>query len=122
MGKKILIVDDSKFMRFRLKACLHQAGLDTVEAKNGKEGLEQIPLETPDLIISDVNMPVMDGPEFIRNVFRLYPDIPIIVLTANPDRELKFDFMSFNVRAFISKLHPIEKIADRVIQVLDRTG
>ena len=66
---KVLIVDDSKAMRFMIKRILRQldAGpMDTVEAENGKQALEVAELEAPDLILSDWNMPEMNGIDFLR--------------------------------------------------------
>lgn len=66
---KILIVDDSKAMRMIIKRILRQTEIgdhSTVEAENGQAGLEQLENEHPDLVISDWNMPEMDGIEFLR--------------------------------------------------------
>ena len=119
MSKRILIVDDSKFMRSRLKKCLVAAGYEVDEAENGLVGLETAKMVTPDLVVSDVNMPVMEGPELVKGLSEYNPNIPIVILTANPDRDLKFDVMDYNVRAFLSKLHKIEKIAERIKSILD---
>ena len=68
---KILIVDDSKAMRMIIKRILRQTEIgdhSTVEAENGREGLKQLENENPDLVISDWNMPEMDGIEFLKTV------------------------------------------------------
>ncbi len=122
MGKKILLVDDSKFMRTRVKKHLIESGCEIAEAKDGQEGLEAVQLSRPDLVVSDVNMPIMDGPEFVKRLFELDPTIPVIMLTANPDRDLKFAVMDYNVKAFMSKLHTVDKLAAKIIQVLERIG
>ena len=68
---KILIVDDSKAMRMIVKRILRQTDIgkhSTVEAENGQEGLKQVEAEKPDLVISDWNMPEMNGLEFLKAV------------------------------------------------------
>jgi len=66
---KILIVDDSRAMRMIVRRALRQAGFgehDMVEASDGKEGLAAVGTETPDVILSDWNMPNMTGLEFLK--------------------------------------------------------
>lgn len=68
---KILIVDDSRAMRLIVKRILRQTDIgdhSTVEAENGQEGLKQVEAENPDLVISDWNMPEMNGIEFLAAV------------------------------------------------------
>lgn len=68
---KILIVDDSRAMRMIVKRILRQTDIGdhkTVEAENGKEALKQVEDQKPDLIISDWNMPEMNGLEFLKAV------------------------------------------------------
>lgn len=83
-GKKILVVDDEKKIRELLQLRLSSAGYQVIEAQHGEEGVEQAKKHLPDLILMDVMMPRMDGPEAVR---RLEEDpktekIPIIFLTA----------------------------------------
>jgi len=122
MGKMVLLVDDSKFMRTRVKKHLLEAGCEITEAKDGQDGLDSVRNGRPDLVVSDVNMPIMEGPEFVKHLFELDPTIPVIMLTANPDRDLKFAVMDYNVKAFVSKLHPVDKLAAKILQVLERVG
>ena len=60
-GKKVLVVDDEKFVRELIKIKLGRTGLEVVEATNGLEGLEKAQLEHPDIILMDVMMPKMNG-------------------------------------------------------------
>lgn len=81
--KKILIVDDSMSVRSHMRKVLVAADFSVSEAANGKRGLEMACRETFDLLIVDVNMPVMNGVEMIAEIRRVddYVSTPILVLT-----------------------------------------
>ncbi len=81
--RTVLVVDDSVSMRRMVVFTLKQGGFDTVEAEHGKEALDKLAGKTVDLVITDLNMPVMDGITFIKNA-RLLPGMkskPILMLT-----------------------------------------
>ena len=81
---KVLVVDDSAFMRNIITKVIESTpGLLAVgKAMNGKFALEKIPLVTPDIIILDIEMPEMNGIEFLKERKRLNIDIPVIVLSS----------------------------------------
>jgi len=86
MSKTILIVDDSATMIMSLKAALEMHGFKVETASNGKEALDKIKSGLkPALIITDLNMPVMDGMEFIKNVRPILKFIPILILTTESE-------------------------------------
>src|SRR5437763_185708 len=83
MSRKVLVVDDSQTMRDLLSLTLKEAGFQVVEGGNGKEGLDRLGAGKVDLIISDVNMPVMDGITFVQQL-RMLPSskcTPVLMLT-----------------------------------------
>jgi two-component system, chemotaxis family, chemotaxis protein CheY len=83
MPKKILIIDDSTVMRMTVSSILKEAGYDVIEADNGQVALDRASEVTVDLMVCDVNMPVMDGLTFARMVKEMpqYKFAPIIMLT-----------------------------------------
>ncbi|MEO0293528.1 MAG: response regulator [candidate division WOR-3 bacterium] len=81
----ILVVEDNKALRMILKKALQRAGYEVRVAENGEEGLKVLNEETPELIISDVVMPEMDGFEFIKKVREKFPIIPFIFLTVKSE-------------------------------------
>lgn len=89
--KKILAVDDSASMRQMVGFTLKTAGFDVTEACNGDEALTQAKSQDYDLVISDVNMPVMDGITLIRNLRSLpnYKFTPLLMLTTESGSEKK---------------------------------
>jgi two-component system chemotaxis response regulator CheY len=92
-GKRILTIDDSKTMRDMLMLTLVEAGFDVVQAVDGQDGLDVLGKETEtiDVIITDINMPRMDGYEVIRNLRRdpTHKSTPILVLTTESDSDKK---------------------------------
>ena len=91
MSKRILTVDDSRTMRDMLKAALTTAGFETVQAEDGVHGLEVLGQNSVDLIITDINMPNMDGFELIERIRGedRYRGLPILVLTTESSPEKK---------------------------------
>ena len=83
MPKQILVVDDSSIMRQMVAFTLHEAGFEVQNAVNGEEALKLIEKQNFDLVVTDLNMPVMDGITFIENARKLPGSryTPILMLT-----------------------------------------
>lgn len=77
----ILIIDDEKDVRIVLKEVLKRAGHDATVAADAREGLEKLAADGPDLLITDVIMPGMDGVATIKKIRESHPDLPIIVIS-----------------------------------------
>ena len=91
MTKTILTIDDSASIRQMVAMTLTSAGLDVIEAVNGQDGYDKATTNTVHAVITVLNMPVLNGIEFIRK-YRQHPaskGIPIILLTTESDEELK---------------------------------
>ncbi|CAN7211380.1 two-component system response regulator [Devosia sp. Root413D1] len=91
MSKTILTIDDSASIRQMVAMTLKSAGLTVLEAGNGLEGYNKATTETVHAVVTDLNMPVMNGLEFLKK-FRQHPagkGIPVILLTTESDEELK---------------------------------
>ena len=106
--KTILVVDDVPHNRAMLIEALQALGFDVFDAKNGEECLEILDGASPDLIVMDVMMPVMDGWEATRRIRRMpaFAGIPIIIVTASASREDEANSLEAGANAFIPK--PIE--------------
>ena len=91
MSKTILTVDDSRTMRDMLRLALSEAGYRVVQADDGVHGLEVLAGETPDVIVTDINMPRLDGFGFIEGVRgdNRHRSVPILVLTTESDAAKK---------------------------------
>ncbi len=105
MGKTIMIVDDSASLRQVVAIALRGAGYDVVEAQNGQDALSKLDGKKINLIISDVNMPVMDGISMVKDVKKLpaYKFTPIIMLTTEGADDKKKEGQAAGAKAWIVK-------------------
>jgi putative nucleotidyltransferase with HDIG domain len=101
----ILVVEDNDVMRLGLQALLEESGYDVMSAVHGEEALDQMSWNIPDLILSDISMPEMDGYSFFEAV-RSHPEwvsIPFIFLTARGEREETFKGRQLGVEDYLIK-------------------
>ncbi len=108
MAKTIMVVDDSKAVRAVIGATLKLSGYNTLTAEDGRDALTQLQqkgIGPVDLVITDVNMPNMDGPTFIRELKKLptFAGIPVCVLTTESEQGRLEQEMSALKRAWITK-------------------
>jgi len=123
MDKVILVVDDSTTVRKFVAASLNMKGFRVVTAADGVEALERMPAEKFDLIITDLNMPDMDGFEFIRSLRETpeYRDIPIIVLSSMTDLKNKDYALELGALAFLEKPLSTEAIQREVFRFINKS-
>ena len=119
MKKKVLTVDDSRTIRNMLLVTLNNAGFETIQAEDGIEGLEVLEGANPDVIVTDINMPRLDGFGFIEGVRRneKFRAIPILVLTTESDPEKKMRAKSAGATGGIVKPFDPVKLVDVIRRV-----
>jgi two-component system chemotaxis response regulator CheY len=115
----ILVVDDSAVVRRTVGLILDRGGHQVSYATNGEEGLAAVETLRPDLILSDLEMPVMDGIAFVR---RLHADaatqaIPVIMLTASGEAEHERTASTIGIQGFATK--PVR--STDLLELIDRT-
>lgn len=113
MSMNVLTVDDSRTIREMLRQTLADAGFTVFQAADGMEGLEVLDRSEPDVIVTDINMPRMDGFEFIENVRRggRWRGVPILVLTTESDPEKKIRAREAGATGWIIKpFNPIKLV------------
>ena len=91
MGKRVLTVDDSPSIRQMVSFTLTEAGYEVIEASDGDEALDKLESQQVDMVITDLNMPKMDGIELIKRIRKnpKHKFIPIIMLTTESQAEKK---------------------------------
>jgi two-component system chemotaxis response regulator CheY len=115
----ILTVDDSRTIREMLRQTLAEAGFTVFQAVDGVEGLEMLDQSKPQVIVTDINMPRMDGFGFIENVRRdaRWRGVPILVLTTESDQEKKNRARQAGATGWIVKPFDPVKLVDAVRRV-----
>ena len=119
MSKTVLTVDDSRTMRDMLMLALKDAGYRVVQAEDGVHGLEVLQAESPDIVITDINMPRMDGFGLIAEVRgQGRRSLPILMLTTESSDEKKQRARDAGATGWIVKpFHP-EKLAAAIRRVM----
>jgi two-component system chemotaxis response regulator CheY len=121
---RTLIVDDSSVMRKIVERSLRQAGLNPLvvyEAGSGTEGVELLRAKQVDLILSDINMPSMDGLEFLRQIRsqNLAPGVPVVMITTESSEEHVKQAILAGAQGYIRKPFTAEQVKERVLPLLN---
>ena len=120
MAKKILIVDDSSSVRTIARTALREQGYEVIEAGNGREALEKLTAERVHLVVSDVNMPVMDGITFLKEL-KGHPTskfVPVIMLTTESGQDKKQEGRAAGAKAWIVKPFQPATLVDAVAKLV----
>lgn len=118
-GKKALVVDDYHSMRVTLKERLVELGFEVTEAENGLEGLEKIRADIPDMVFTDIVMPVMDGLELCQEIKndQALVNLPVVVLSTHADASYILKAIHNGADDYVSK--PIDfKLLEKVVMRL----
>lgn len=117
--KKILVVDDSETMRQMVSMTLQRSGFKILTAENGAKALQMIK-ETNDLnlVITDINMPVMSGLQLLKNLRDENKDISVIILTTESEERMKKEAVSLGAMGWIVKPFKPTNLSDIVSRVL----
>lgn len=116
MSKLVLTVDDSGIIRDMLRTTLSEAGYEVLQAEDGARAMEVLQEKTPDLILTDINMPNMDGYEFLGRVRANHATraIPVLVLTTEYSLEKKTRARDAGATGWILKPFNPEKLLEAV--------
>lgn len=122
---RALIIDDSSVMRKIVERSLRQAGVSlaqVLEAGNGAEALALLKNQQVDLILSDINMPVMDGLEFVRQMKKegLATNVPVVMITTEGSESQVVEAISSGARGYIRKPFTADQVKDHVIAILGK--
>lgn len=124
MTKKALIVDDSPTIRNLVAYCIEREGFEVTPAVDGLHALDEVKLQAFDVIITDINMPNMDGIAFIRALRSLETmrHTPVLVLTILNSREKKDEAKAAGATAWLEKPFEPEVLVKAVKLVMSTEG
>ena len=122
---RAMIVDDSSVMRKIVERSLRQAGIDlekVVEAGNGAEALGALRENQVDLILCDINMPVMDGLEFVRQMSTVEnaKGVPVVMITTEGSESHVVEALSSGARGYIRKPFTPDQVKEHVVPLLGK--
>jgi two-component system KDP operon response regulator KdpE len=117
---KILVVDDEKRMVRFIQLNLEQDGFQVVTAYKGKEALDQVRTQLPDLVLLDIMMPDIDGFEVLKKI-REVSDVPVIMLTAKGEEDDRVKGLELGADDYITKPFSPRELVSRIKAVLRRT-
>lgn len=122
MTGKVLLVDDEAGLREAVQAYLEDSGFTVEVASNATEGWEQLQLSTPDVLISDIMMPQVDGYQFLEQVREdpRYKSLPVIFLTARGMTSDRIQGYSAGVDAYLPKPFDPEELVAIVSNLIER--
>jgi two-component system response regulator FlrC len=116
-AQRILIVDDEQNMRVALFEVLSRNGHEVAVAENGQMALEMIARQPPELVITDIKMPGMDGLELLRQVKALHPELPVVIMTGFATVDTAVEAMKQGAFDYLLKPFPVEVIEETVARV-----
>ena len=121
MVRSVLIVDDSRVVREALCELFTREGEFDVcgEAENGRDAVQRARELYPDLIVTDLSMPVMNGIEETRLLKQLMPAVPVIIYTAHGDRYVEKEARAAGASAVISKSEPVANLVEKAKSLFD---
>ncbi|RXT33576.1 response regulator [Bradyrhizobium betae] len=119
MAHRILIVDDEGHIREVIRVALKKAGMDVIEARDGKEALARFAADKPDLIVLDIGMPEFDGLDVCREI-RKSSDVPILFLSARDEEIDRILGLEIGGDDYVTKPFSPRELVARVNVILRR--
>jgi CheY-like chemotaxis protein len=116
---RVLLVDDNETLRRALRRTLIADGHRVVEAGNGREAVERTQAEDFDVIVSDVCMPDMDGVELLRAVHERDPDLPVVLITGDPELKTAMKAVEYGALEYLTKPVDIDKLKASTLRAFE---
>ena len=99
----ILVVDDNPMDQRLAGACVEEHGLSPIFASNGREALEMIERQPPDVVLTDLQMPELDGLQLVQKVRQSHSSVPVILMTAFGSEEVAADALRAGAASYVPK-------------------
>ncbi|HTR38587.1 MAG TPA: response regulator [Bryobacteraceae bacterium] len=121
MAFRVLIVDDSPVMRTFIRRVMHTSGFDMSEcfqASNGEEALELLAREWVDVVLTDINMPKMNGEELVRSMESRNLTVPVVVISTDATEARVQQMLALGARGYVKKPFAPESLREELERVL----
>ncbi len=119
-GISVLVVEDSEPIRKQICRFLEKFFTYVFQAQDGEKGIEMYELNKPDIIITDLNMPVMDGHEMIKAIKIINNSIPIIITSAHSNSETLLESIHLGIVDFVPKPVDFELIQNALLKAITK--
>jgi two-component system nitrogen regulation response regulator GlnG len=113
-AQRVWVIDDDRSIRWVLERALQKAGMDVTSFSNGVGVMEQLAREQPDVILSDVRMPGIDGLDLLRQVTSRHPGLPVIIMTAHSDLDSAVSAFDGGAFEYLPKPFDLDEAVDQV--------
>lgn len=118
----VLVVDDTAVDRRLAGGLLESApSLEVSYAENGQEALLKIGMRLPDLVVTDLQMPIIDGLELVTTIGEKYPEVPVVLMTAHGSENVAAQALANGAASFVPKSELAENLLDTVMHILVMT-
>lgn len=114
----VLIVDDEPSVRQTLSEWMRKKNFHVFEAEGGRQAMEMIQRDDPDIVISDVVMPGMDGIQLLKEAKAVKADTPFLMISGYPSRSAAVDIMKYGASDYLPKPFTPEELVNRVSRTL----
>lgn len=118
MEAKMLVVDDQMGVRRLLFEAFQEEGYTVELAASGKEAVEKVQTEIPDIILMDMKMPGMNGLEALHEIKKIYDSVLVIMMTAYGELEIVAEAMKLGIKEYVTKPFDINELRGLVKKVL----
>ena len=115
---RILVVDDSPTQLVQLQMVLHQEGFEVVTANNGQEAYDQIAASQPDIVVTDLQMPELNGLELVAKIKASWPSLPVILTTSQGSETIAAEALRAGASSYVPKRDMTTNLVPTIRQVL----
>src|SRR4051812_13957747 len=111
---RILVAEDSRTQALQIQLLLEEAGFTVRLAQNGREALDLLRQEAPDLVLTDLDMPELNGLQLVESVRRDYPAVPVVLMTALGSEEIAVRALESGAASYVPK----RKMPEDIVRTL----
>ncbi len=119
-GARVWVIDDDRSIRWVLERALTQAGMSVIAFEDGAEAIARLGVEQPDVVVSDIRMPEMDGLSLLERFSSRYPELPVIIMTAYSDLESTVSAYQGGAFEYLPKPFDVDEVVALVQRALGR--